>query len=126
MKQMAEEVKNASRVVPKAIQISVLLNGALGLAMLTAYIFCLGDLGQVLESTETLGFAYLFVFLKGTGSVAGATTMAMIMWVLGVCCLVGLMAATSRQMWSFARDNALPFSAQITKVCLPLPTLKVI
>jgi choline transport protein len=117
MKQMAEEVKNASRVVPRAIQISVLLNGALGLAILTTYLFCLGDLDEVIKSTETLGFAYLFVFLKGTGSVAGATTMAMIMWVLGVCCLVGLMAATSRQMWSFARDNALPFSAQITKVC---------
>ncbi|RAQ99182.1 amino acid transporter [Stemphylium lycopersici] len=86
---MAEEVKDASRVVPRAIQV---------------------------KSTETLGFAYLFVFLRGTGSAAGAATMAMTMWFLGVCCLVGLMAATSRQMWSFARDNALPFSKHITKL----------
>jgi L-asparagine transporter-like permease len=113
---MAEEVKNASKVVPRAIQISVLLNGALGLAMLTAFLFCLGNLDDVLSSSATLGYPYLYVFLHGTGSPAGAATMAMIMWVLGVCCLVGLMAATSRQMWSFARDRALPFSAQITKV----------
>jgi choline transport protein len=33
---MAEEVNNASKVVPRAIQISVLLNGILGLAMLIA------------------------------------------------------------------------------------------
>lgn len=113
---MAEEVKDASRVIPRAIQISVLLNGTLGLAILTAYLFCLGNLDDVVKSTETLGFAYLFVFLRGTSSAAEAATMAMTMWFLGVCCLVGLMAATSRQMWSFARDNALPFSKQITKV----------
>lgn len=115
---MAEEVKNASRVVPRAIQISVLLNGTLGLAMLVAYLFCLGDLNDVVEASATLGYAYLYVFLKGTGSPAGAATMAMVMWVLGVCCLVGLMAATSRQLWSFARDNAVPFSGQVTKVII--------
>ncbi|KAF9701272.1 hypothetical protein EKO04_001168 [Ascochyta lentis] len=113
---MAEEVKNASKVVPRAIQISVLLNGTLGLAMLVAYLFCLGNVDEVVESSATLGYAYLYVFLKGTGSAAGAVTMAMIMWVLGVCCLVGLMAATSRQLWSFARDNAVPFSAQVIKL----------
>ncbi|KAF3005203.1 hypothetical protein E8E13_010824 [Curvularia kusanoi] len=113
---MAEEVKNATKVVPRAIQISVLLNGTLGLAMLIAYLFCLGDLGDVIQQSATLGYAYLYVFLKGTGSPAGAATMAMIMWVLGVCCLVGLMAATSRQLWSFARDNAVPFSTEIIKL----------
>lgn len=113
---MAEEVRNASKVVPRVILISVLLNGTLGLAMLIAYLFCLGDLGDVLESSETLGYAYLYVFLKGTGSPAGAATMAMLIWALGVCCLVGLMAATSRQFWSFARDNAVPFAARVVKV----------
>ena len=115
---MAEEVKNASKVLPRAILISVLLNGTLGLAMLVAYLFCLGDLDDVVESSTTLGYAHLYVFLKGTGSAAGAATMAMIMWVLGICCLVGLMAASSRQLWSFARDNAVPFSSRVVKVQL--------
>lgn len=115
---MAEEVRNVSKVVPRAILVSVLLNSTLGLAMLVAYLFCLGNLGDVVESSATLGYAYLYVFLKDTGSAAGTATMAMIMWVLGVCCLVGLMAATSRQLWSFARDNAVPFSAQATKVTI--------
>jgi choline transport protein len=113
---MAEEVKNASRVVPRVIQYSVLLNGTLGLAMLTAYLFCLGNLDDVLASSATLGYPYLYVFLHGTSSPAGAATMSIVIWVLGVCCLVGMMAATSRQMWSFARDQALPFSTQVTKV----------
>jgi choline transport protein len=115
---MAEEVKNASKVVPRAIQYSVLLNGALGLAMMVAYLFCLGDLDDVIEGSATLGYAYIYVFLKGTGSAGGAVAMVMLMWFLGVCCLVGMMAATSRQTWSFARDRAVPFSAQVTKVVL--------
>ena len=114
---MAEEVKNATKVVPRAIQIRVLLNGTLGLATLIAYLFCLGNLDEVVEQSATLGYAYLYVFLKGTGSPGGAATMGMIMWVLGVCCLVRLMAAKSRQLWSFARDYAVPFSAHVTKGC---------
>ncbi|KAF3030318.1 hypothetical protein E8E11_000402 [Didymella keratinophila] len=85
---MAEEVKNATKAVPRAVQISVLLNSTLGLAMLITYLFCLRDLGEVVEQSATLGYAYLYVFLKGTGSPAGAATIAIIMWVLGVCCLV--------------------------------------
>jgi amino acid transporter len=113
---MAEEVRNASTVVPRSIQISVLLNGTLGLGMMIAYVFCLPPLEELLAGAAKYKFAYIYVFVSGTGSVAGAATMIMIKWILGVCALVGLMAATSRQMWSFARDNAMPFSAQIVKV----------
>jgi amino acid transporter len=113
---MAEEVKNASKVVPRPFQYSVLLNGALGLAMLVAYLFCLGDLDDVIEGSATLGYAYIYVFLKGTGSAGGAAAMALIMWFMGACCLVGMMAVTSHQTWSFARDRAVPFSDQVTNV----------
>jgi len=77
----------------------------------------------MIEQSVTLGYAYLYVFLKGTGSRAGAATMAMIMWALGVCCLMGLVAATSRQLWSLARDKVVPYSTQVTKVCAA-PTSK--
>jgi choline transport protein len=115
---MAEEVKNASKVVPRVIQYSVLLNGTLGFGMLVAYLFCLGNVNDVIESSAVYGYAYIYVFLKGTGSAGGAAAMVLIMWFLGVCCLVGMMAATSRQTWSFARDRAVPFSAQVIKVVL--------
>lgn len=113
---MAEEVRNASTVVPRAIQISVLLNGALGLGMMMAYLFCLPPVEDLLEGASKYSFAYIYVFLKGTGSPAGAATMVLLIWILGLCCLVGMLAATSRQMWSFARDDAMPFSSFIVKV----------
>jgi hypothetical protein len=92
--------------------------------MMIAYLFCLPPIEDLLEGADMYGFAYIFVFLRGTGSPAGAATMVLLIWVLGLCCLVGMLAATSRQMWSFARDDALPFSAQIVKVIIaPTPIL---
>jgi choline transport protein len=113
--QMAEEIKNASTVVPKAIMISILLNGTLGFAMLIAYLFCMGDLEQVIESQATLDYPFLFVFQVGTGSTAGAATMALIVVALGVCSTVGVLASSSRMLWSFARDRGVPFARELTK-----------
>lgn len=116
---MSEEIKDASTVVPRAVLISIVLNGSLGFAMLVAYIFCLGNLDEVLASQTTLGYPFLFVFQKGTGSTPGAAVMGLIVVVLGVCSTVGLVAATSRMLWSFARDRGVPFWSQFTKVICP-------
>ncbi|OTA98391.1 hypothetical protein M426DRAFT_17454 [Hypoxylon sp. CI-4A] len=113
---MAEEMKNASIVVPRAILVSIILNGILGFAMLIAYLFCLGDLDAVLESQETLGYPFLFVFQTGTGSTAGAAVMGLIIVALGVCSTVGALASSSRMLWSFARDRGIPFWLQFIKL----------
>lgn len=60
---MSEEVKNASRIVPGAMIFSLLVNGALGFAMLLAILFCLGDADIVLASTT--GFPFMAVFQQG-------------------------------------------------------------
>ena len=41
--QMSEEIENASRNVPRAIITTMVLNGAMGWAMVIAALFCLGD-----------------------------------------------------------------------------------
>lgn len=106
---MAEEIKNASTVVPRAMLLSIVLNGMLGFAMLLAYLFCLGDLGGVLASQETLGYPFLFVFQNGTNSTAGAAVMGLLVVALGVCSTVGALASASRLLWSFSRDRGVPF-----------------
>ncbi|KAI0814706.1 putative GABA permease [Xylaria sp. FL0064] len=105
---MAEEIRNASTVVPQAIIMSIVLNGALGFAMMIAYLFCLGDLDAVLESQTTLGYPFLYVFQAGTGSTAGAAVLGLIIVALGVCSTVGALASSSRMLWSFARDRGIP------------------
>ncbi|KAF7122229.1 hypothetical protein CNMCM5793_000186 [Aspergillus hiratsukae] len=118
---MAEEVRNASVVIPRAILLSVLINGTLGFSMLIAVLFCLGDIEAAL-ATPT-GYPYMEIFYQATGSLSGALGMTSILLIIGVCCVIGMLAATSRQFWSFARDRAVPGWRIWSKVspvnCLP-------
>ena len=115
---MAEEIKNAAVVVPRAILISVAINGALGFSMLIALLFCLGDSSLVptVVLQTPLGFPFMQVFLDATKSVAGSAIMASIILVLGISSTVGLLASSSRMFWSFARDRGLPFWQKISEV----------
>lgn len=115
---MAEEIKRAAVVLPKAILFSIAINGALGFAMLMAILFCLGDPEQVPTTVlqTPLGFPFIQVFLDATKSIPGTAIMASIVLVLGISSTCGLLASSSRMFWSFARDRGLPFSEQISKV----------
>ncbi|EAW13292.1 putative GABA permease [Aspergillus clavatus NRRL 1] len=103
---MAEEVKDASVALPRSILLSVLLNGTLGFSMLIAALFCMGDLEAAL-STST-GYPYMQIFYQATDSISGALGMTSILLIIAVCTVIGMLAATSRQFWSFSRDRAVP------------------
>ena len=78
---MAEEVRDASVAIPRAIMLSVLINGSLGFGMLIAVLFCLGDLEAALETPT--GYPYMEIFRQGTDSVAGALGMTSIILIIG-------------------------------------------
>ncbi|KAL3431346.1 amino acid/polyamine transporter I [Aspergillus tetrazonus] len=118
---MAEEVRDASVAIPRAIMLSVLINGSLGFGMLIAVLFCLGNLEEALNTPT--GYPYMEIFRQATDSVSGALGMTSIILIIGICTIFGLLAATSRQFWSFARDRAVPGWRIWSKVspinCLP-------
>lgn len=103
---MSEEIENAAVIVPRAIIISLVINGALGFGMLIVTLFSLTNVDGALKSPT--GFPFMEIFLNSTGSVAGATVMASILVVMQYAANVGLLAAASRMLWSFARDRGLP------------------
>ncbi|KAJ5408946.1 choline transport protein [Penicillium cosmopolitanum] len=103
---MSEEIKNASTAVPASIMLSVLINGFLGFGMLIAMLFCLGDIEAALKSPT--GYPFMSIFLQATGSVAGTAIMGSIITTMGISTSVGMLATTSRQFWSFARDRGIP------------------
>ena len=103
---MSEEIENASVIVPRAIMLSIFINGGLGFAMLIVTLFSLNNVDSALESPT--GFPFMDIFLQSTNSVAGATCMASILTVMQYCANVGLLASASRMCWSFARDRGLP------------------
>ncbi|KAK4870531.1 hypothetical protein LT330_004879 [Penicillium expansum] len=103
---MSEEITNAAIAVPTSIMLSVMINGSLGFGMLIAMLFCSGDLGSALETPT--GYPFLAIFLEATGSIAGTAVMGSIVTTMGATTSVGMLASTSRQFWSFARDRGIP------------------
>ena len=116
---MSEEIQGASLAVPRALMLSLLINGVLGFAMILALMFCIGDLKAALESQETLGYPFLEIFVQAVKSKVGATLMASIIIALGICSTVGDFAASSRMLWSFSRDHGTPGWRVLVKVSLP-------
>jgi len=119
---MAEEIHNASTIVPWAMISTVMLNGVMGFGMLIALLFCLGDIDDAL--TSPTGFPFIEIFRQATNSNAGTTVMTVLIMCLMIAAAIGIMATASRLLWSFSRDNGVPFSNYIsrvhTKTALPL------
>lgn len=111
---MAEELRDASRTLPKVMMWTSGVNGALGFIMLVTFIYTIGDLESVL-ATPT-GFPYIQVFYNATGSKGGATAMTMILVLSSVANAMTNMATASRQLWAFARDRGVPFHTTFAKV----------
>lgn len=103
---MSEEVKSASRVVPQVIMLSVAINGCLGFGMLLTVLFCIGNPKDVLSSST--GYPFMEIFYEATNSLPGSLTMCSIVLINYCCSLVGMLAAASRQLWSFSRDKGVP------------------
>jgi choline transport protein len=111
---VAEEVYNATTVVPWAIVTTILVNGVLGLALLIALLFCLGNIDAALNTPT--GFPFIEIFAQATNSNAGATVMTSLILFLVAAGSSGTMATASRLLWSLARDSGIPFSGYIKRV----------
>ncbi|KAB8223994.1 amino acid/polyamine transporter I [Aspergillus novoparasiticus] len=111
---MSEEIQDASRVLPRGMIWTLILNGATGFVMIVTYAFCVGNIDEVLESQT--GFPFIQVFLNSTGSVKAATGMTVVIMVMQFCAAISNVATTSRQVYAFARDQGLPFSGTLCQV----------
>ncbi|KAK3716633.1 hypothetical protein LTR37_006263 [Vermiconidia calcicola] len=111
---MSEEVQDASIVLPKALIWSVVPNGLMALVMGATFIFCIGDVDEVLASPTYEPF--IQVFFNATQSYAGATIMTLIIMIMLTSACISEVATASRQLWSFARDGGVPFSGWLSHV----------
>lgn len=121
---MAEEVANASIVVPRMMMATVAFNTITGFVSIITYCFCVQDLEeQVVNSTAA--FPFIDIFATAVGSRGGAVAMTVPFIVLTISCCINAVAAASRQAWAFAKDDGLPFPGWFAKVItinhVPLP-----
>lgn len=121
---MAEEVSNASIVVPRMMMATVVFNVVSGFVSIITYCFCVIDLEQQIVSSTAV-FPFIDIFASAVGSRAGAVAMTAPFIVLTIACCINSVAAGSRQAWAFAKDDGLPFPRWFSKVVtinhVPLP-----
>ncbi|KAJ5518554.1 Amino acid/polyamine transporter I [Penicillium expansum] len=107
---MSEEIKDASETLPKAMMTSVAVNGVLGFIMLVTLCFTLGEVDSVLDTPTR--FPFIQIFYNTTGSFAATNAMTAVLVVTLTASTITEVATASRQLWSFARDEGLPFSLE--------------
>ena len=110
----AEEIRDASLTLPKAIMCSVVVNALLGFVMGITLVFTLGDINSLFASVTRQPFIQLFY--NATQSYGGTNAMTAIVIILLAACCTSEVATASRQLWSFARDQGLPGSGWLSKV----------
>lgn len=111
---MAEEIQNASTVIPWSMLSTVGINGVLGFAMLLAVLFCAGNIDNALMSPT--GFPFIEIFREATNAVGGATGMTVIILLAQILACIGILATTSRMTWAFARERGIPGYKYLAKV----------
>ena len=115
--QMAEEIKNAEVIVPWAMVLSTMLNGAIGWAVVIAVLFVTVDIDAALDSpTGSLGYPFMQIFYDACGSKAGASVLIAILIFMSLAATIAIMATASRLIWAFARDRGLPGWSTVRKV----------
>ncbi|OJD18037.1 hypothetical protein AJ78_01929 [Emergomyces pasteurianus Ep9510] len=110
---MAEEVKDAGRNVPIAIAWGYTVNGVLGIIFIISYVFAIPSVEDALNDPSKFPFIYVF---RNAVSIKGVNALTIVVLVLVIASNVSFNASASRQTFSFARDNGLPFARWLSAV----------
>lgn len=111
---MSEELRDASKTLPRSMIWTTLINGSTGWIMLITFCSVLGSLDDALASPTKQ--TYLYVFYNCTKSVAGASVMGALVISMAIFCNLSITATSSRQLFAFARDQGIPFSSTFAYV----------
>ncbi|EXA37295.1 hypothetical protein FOVG_11553 [Fusarium oxysporum f. sp. pisi HDV247] len=103
---LCEEVENPHLEVPRAMVISVVVSGFVGLAFLIPVLFTLPDVATLLAvaSNQPIGTMFKMV----TGSKAAAVVLLVFIIGIFLFASIGAFTAASRYTYAFARDGAIP------------------
>ena len=85
-----------------------------GIIMVLTFCFSVGDIESALSSPT--GQPYIQVLFNASGSHVGTTILTVAIATNTLCNTVNNVAAASRQLYAFARDQGLPFSAFLSNV----------
>lgn len=111
---MTEELADAKRDAPKAIIWAVWIGAVTGFIFLVALCFCITDINAA--AMTSTGVPLIQILYDATDSLAAGLALSILITVIALVSLAFLFAQSSRVVFSFARDNGLPFSSFFKKV----------
>lgn len=108
---LSEETINAKKTVPRAMILSVLLSGTIGLMLLIVISVAISDLPTVLSAANPIPF----ILQSSLGSAVSSFFLVMCLISIFACGLI-IMASASRLIYALSRDNVFFGSSLFKKV----------
>ncbi|KAI1113251.1 amino acid permease [Nemania sp. NC0429] len=103
---MCEEVRAPATQVPKAMVLTIMFNLVAGLLTLIPLVFVLPEIQELILLAQPVPA----IVKSAVGSPGGAFGLLIPIIVLGIICGIGCTTATSRSIYAFSRDGAIPGS----------------
>jgi amino acid transporter len=109
---VAEEVPNPGRTIPKAMRMTIYIGGFAAMFVCLSLILAVPDFAAVISGADSDPVGNILV--SAFGPIGFKAVLAVVM-VSFLSCVLSLQAATSRLAYSMARDGILPASKLLSK-----------
>ncbi|MDQ1033470.1 amino acid transporter [Streptomyces umbrinus] len=110
---LSEETKQAQMAAPRGMVRAVLYSWVAGFVLLAGLLFAIEDYAGTLNTSTGVPPVQIFIDVLGTGM---AKVLLVVVIVAQLFCGNAETAASSRMVYAFSRDGALPFSATWRRV----------
>lgn len=110
---VAEETPNPSKMIPKAMRLTIYVGGGAAMFILLALILAVPNMADVLSGKDMDPVATI---LRGALGEVGFRAVLAIVMISFVSCVLSLQAAASRLLFSYARDEMIFGSASLSKL----------
>ncbi len=108
---VAEEVSDPTRRIPKAMMLTIMVGGVSGLMSYIGYVLAAPDLQAIVDGKDADPIPRI---LEDTLGTAGSKVFLLVAITAFISCVLSLQAAGSRLIYAFARDRMLPMSRQLS------------
>src|SRR3990172_2827451 len=113
---IAEEVHNPSQKVPRAMQLTLAVGGAVSAFLAVPLILAVPDIGAVMNGTDASPIDSILV--ANFGEFGAKVALALILFAF-VSCTIAIQGAAIRLVYSFARDGMVVGSRALSSVHAP-------
>jgi amino acid transporter len=110
---VAEETPDASRMIPKAMHMTIYIGGAAASWICLAFVLSIADINAVISGKDTDPIVTL---LRAAMGETGFRAVIVVVLVSFISCLLSLQAAASRLVFAYARDQMIFGSKYLSRM----------